>query len=81
MSLGRPRKAKRNREILLAVVKGVSPEEVAALHNLTLQRVQAIVVAERNKIAFSPDPTYRAMRSQPASPQTHLFDDTTNSSP
>jgi hypothetical protein len=63
MSLGRPRNAKRNRNILLTAANGLSPEAIADQYNLTVQRVQAILVAERNKIAFSPDPTYRAMRS------------------
>lgn len=64
MSFGKPRKAERDREIVLAVADGVPLETVAVEHNLSLQRVQAILVAERNKIAFSPDPAYRAIRGR-----------------
>lgn len=64
MPLGQPRTAMRNLELLMAATAGVSVEEIAERFNLSIARAQAILIAERHKVAVSPDPVYRALRQQ-----------------
>lgn len=64
MPLGQPRTAMRNLELLMAATAGVSVEAIADRFNLSVARVQAILIAERHKVAVSPDPVYRALRQR-----------------
>jgi uncharacterized protein (DUF433 family) len=54
----------RNLELLMAAKAGVSVEAIADRFNLSVARVQAILIAERHKVAVSPDPVYRALRQR-----------------
>jgi len=54
----------RNLELLMAATAGVSVEAIADRFNLSVARVQAILIAERHKVAVSPDPVYRALRQR-----------------
>jgi hypothetical protein len=60
--MGFPKTAARNREIFVAFLNGILKEDLAAQYNLTTQRIDAILSAERHKIAVSPDPNYRQLR-------------------
>jgi hypothetical protein len=60
--VGIPRKAARDREIFAAFLKGASIEALSAEYYLTPIRVDAILRAERHKIAVSPEPEYRQLR-------------------
>jgi hypothetical protein len=64
MALGRSRNGSRDLEMLLAASSGVSPQDLAVQNNLSLQRVQAILTAERHKMANSPSLPYRALRQK-----------------
>jgi hypothetical protein len=54
----------RNLELLMAATTGTSVEAIAERFNLSVARVQAILIAERHKVAVSPDPVYRALRQR-----------------
>jgi hypothetical protein len=54
----------RNLELLMAATVGVSVEAITERFNLSVARVQAILIAERHKVAASPEPVYRALRQQ-----------------
>jgi hypothetical protein len=62
MSLGRPRNEQRDLEILESALAGTSLEQLAERFNLSFQRVQSIVTAQRHKVAVSPHPAYRLYR-------------------
>lgn len=62
MTLGKPRNAHRDFEILKAAIAGVDMKSLAKRHNLTLQRIQAILTTQRHKILVSNDPLYRSIR-------------------
>jgi hypothetical protein len=53
----------RNRQIVEALAQGRSLKQLCLDHNLTIQRITAIVTEERNKRAVSPELYYRALRS------------------
>jgi hypothetical protein len=54
----------RNLIILAAHKAGTSTASLAAQFHLTENRIMAIVIAERHKVAVSQDPEYRRLRKQ-----------------
>jgi hypothetical protein len=64
MPLGQPRTAMRNLELFMAATAGASVEAIAERFNLSVARVHTILIAERHKVAVSPDPIYRALRQK-----------------
>ena len=62
MALGQVRNAQRDIAILKAAAAGHPLERLALEHGLSLNRIQGILLAERNKLAVSLDPIYRALR-------------------
>jgi Mor family transcriptional regulator len=53
----------RNREIFDGFQTGQSVESLAGRHGLSVGRVRTVLVDEKNKRSFSPEPFYRALRS------------------
>jgi hypothetical protein len=76
MALGHSRNALRDLAILQAACRGATRDALASLYGLTMQRVQAILVAERHKLAVSPDPVYRAIRKQREARGLQILHDT-----
>ena len=56
----------RNREIYAAWESGVPVEQLSAEFGLRVSWIAALLSAERNKIAVSPDPVYRQIRQSMA---------------
>ncbi|MDR3562620.1 MAG: hypothetical protein P4N59_14460 [Negativicutes bacterium] len=54
----------RNRKIHETFEAGQSLEQLSKMYELSCERIAKIITAERNKIAVSPEPLYRAMRQQ-----------------
>jgi Mor family transcriptional regulator len=52
----------RNREIFASSEAGQSVESLAQQHDLSVDRVRAVLVDESNRRSFSPAPFYRALR-------------------
>jgi Mor family transcriptional regulator len=57
-----PGKTARNRGIYAAFQSGESVDQLAARHGLSKASIVSILNAEKNKMAVSPDPAYRALR-------------------
>jgi hypothetical protein len=55
-------KVDRDRKMHAAFEAGQSVEQLGEIHGLTQERVRAILVSERNKRTFSPEPYYRRIR-------------------
>jgi Mor family transcriptional regulator len=53
---------KRNRDMLKELEDGMSVETLASKYGLSSSTVSAILAAERNRRAVSPDPVYKAFR-------------------
>jgi len=53
----------RNREILAKFKAGQSIESLSEEHGLSVERVRAVLVDEKNRHIYSPEPFYRALRS------------------
>ncbi len=55
--------AYRNRAIFAQFKAGQSAENICKQYCLTVDRVRTILTAEGNRLKFSPDPFYQALRS------------------
>lgn len=61
--MDRRRTLARNREIFAAFQAGQSVEGLAEQHDLSVERVRALLTDEKNRLRFSSEPFYRALRS------------------
>jgi DNA-binding CsgD family transcriptional regulator len=53
----------RNREIFSMFKAGITVENLAEQHGLTIERVRALLTAEKHKHSVSPEHFYRTERS------------------
>ena len=58
------RNIERDRKIHEAFEAGLGLEQLSKTYGLSCERIGKIITAERHKIAVSPAPFYRAIRSQ-----------------